>query len=119
MIESHGGLIWFPKVKVTNKLLVDGNLSGHQRVGGREPSLSEEVTLGLDVHLMFVAELLVQIGGKIEQKSVGGTRLVLKSGLIRYTCQSVSSPTSTCYRNKIVTNFSHYVIRTSHTIWPR
>ena len=73
VIESHGGLIWFPKVKVTNKLRVDGNLSSHQRVGGREPSLSEEVTLGLDVHLMFVAELLVQIGGKIEQKSVGGT----------------------------------------------
>lgn len=45
----------------------------NQRVGGREASLSEEVTLGLDVHLMFVAELLVQIGGKIEQKSVGGT----------------------------------------------
>ena len=73
MIESHGGLVRSAEVEVTNKLGVDGNLSGNQRVGGREASLSEKITLGLDVHLMFVAELFVQIGGQIEQKSVGGT----------------------------------------------
>ena len=73
MIESHGGLVGSAEVEVTNKLRVDGNLSGNQRVRGGEASLSEEITLGLDVHLMFVAELLVQIGGQIEQKSVGGT----------------------------------------------
>ena len=73
MIESHGRLVWSPEVKVTHKLRMNGNLSGHQRVGGGETSLSEEVSLGLDIHLMFVAELLVQIGGQIEQKSVGGT----------------------------------------------
>ena len=73
MIESHGGLVRSAEVEVTNKLRVDGNLSGHQRVRGGETSLSEEVSLGLDIHLMFVAELLVQIGGQIEQKSVGGT----------------------------------------------
>ena len=73
MIESHRGLVGAPEVKVADQLRVDGNLSGHQRVRGGETSLSEEITLGLDIHLMFVAELLVQIGGQIEQKSVGGT----------------------------------------------
>ena len=73
MIESHGGLVRPAEVEVANKLGVDWNLSGNQRVRGGEASLSEEITLGLDVHLMFVAELLVQIGGQIEQKSVGGT----------------------------------------------
>ena len=73
VIEGHGGLVRSAEVEVTNKLGVDWNLSGNQRVGGGEASLSEEITLGLDVHLMFVAELLVQIAGQIEQKSVGGT----------------------------------------------
>ena len=73
MVESHRGLVGAAEVKVTDQLGVDGDLSGHQGVGGREPSLSEEIALGLDVHLMFVAKLFVQIGGQIEQKSVGGT----------------------------------------------
>ena len=73
MIESHRGLVGAPEVKVADQLRVDGNLSGQQRVRGGETSLSEEITLGLDIHLMFVAELLVQIAGQIEQKSVGGT----------------------------------------------
>ena len=72
MIESHGGLVGSAEVEVTNKLRVDGDLTGHQGVRGGETSLSEKITLSLDVHLMFVAKLLVQIGGQIEQKSVGG-----------------------------------------------
>ena len=72
-MEGHRRLVGSAEVKVADQLGVDGNLSGQQRMGAGEASLSQQISLGLDIHLMFIAELLIKIGGKVEQKSVGGT----------------------------------------------
>ena len=73
VMEGDLGLVGSPEVKVTHQFWVYWDLPGHQRMRGREATLSQKVSLSLDIHLMLVAKLLIKIGGEVEQKSVGGT----------------------------------------------
>ena len=49
---------------------MDGDLSPHQRVLTGESSLSQQLSLRLDVHLVLISELFIQVGRNIEQASI-------------------------------------------------
>ena len=57
-------------MKVTHKFRMDGDLAPHQRVLTGESSLSQQLSLRLDVHLVLISELLIQVGRNIEQASI-------------------------------------------------
>ena len=53
------------KVKLANKLRMDGDLALDQRMALGEASMSKMISMGLDVHLMLVSQLFVYVGGYV------------------------------------------------------
>ena len=76
MVERERCLARSAEVEVTHQLGVDGDLSPDQGVTRGKATHAQSVSVGLNAHLVIVAELLVQRGG---QWGGAGARLKIRS----------------------------------------
>ena len=75
MVERERCLARSAEVEVTHQLGVDGDLSPDQGVTRGKATHAQSVSVGLDTHLVIVAELLIQGGG---QRGGAGARLKIR-----------------------------------------
>ena len=76
MAERERGLAGSAEVEVAHQLWVNGDLAPDQGVAGGEAAHAQSVSVGLDVHLVIVAELLVQPGGEWGRAGASGLKML-------------------------------------------